>query len=81
LSRADLDAFCEPFWRKDGSRTDRNHSGLGLALSRALCERTGLSLDFELTSGRLRAVLGVSAAREGPRPRFSARPTRDTARS
>ena len=31
LDPADIGHFFEPFWRKDASRTDGSHSGLGLA--------------------------------------------------
>lgn len=60
LRPEDLSALPEPFWKKDGARTDGNRSGLGLALSCALAERTGLRLDFELDEGVFRAIL------EGP---------------
>src|SRR5262245_54352020 len=51
LEPADLQALSEPFWRKDRARSDRNHSGLGLALSRALADQAGLALGFELEHG------------------------------
>jgi two-component system sensor histidine kinase QseC len=57
LQPRDLDALCEPFWRKDGSRSDRERSGLGLALSHALAQRTGMDLRFSLERGCFRAVL------------------------
>jgi signal transduction histidine kinase len=56
----DLRSLAEPFWRKDRARTDRSRSGLGLALSCALAQRTGLELGFALDHGRFRAVLGPS---------------------
>jgi signal transduction histidine kinase len=62
LRPEDLAAVAEPFWRKDGSRTDRNRSGLGLALSRALAEKAGMELGFELVQGRFRASLSVRVA-------------------
>ena len=62
LTPADLACFSEPFWRKDGSRSSRQRSGLGLALSRRLAESAGLELAFELDEGVLRASL---AGREG----------------
>lgn len=55
LDPTDLKALTEPFWRKDRSRTDRNRSGLGLALSHALAQRIGMHLKFELEGSTLRA--------------------------
>jgi signal transduction histidine kinase len=60
LEPADLRSLSEPFWRKDRARTDREHSGLGLALSRALAEKAGLTLTFELEGGTFRALLAGS---------------------
>jgi two-component system sensor histidine kinase QseC len=57
LAPADLSALTEPFWRKDRARGDRDHSGLGLALSRALAEGAGLALSFELEGRKFRALL------------------------
>ncbi len=57
LRQEDLPALSEPFWRKDRARTDRDRSGLGLALSRALAEKTGMQLAFELEAGIFRATL------------------------
>ena len=58
----DLEALTQPFWRKERERTDGDRSGLGLALSTALSERTGTELRFELEAGRLVAALSRSAA-------------------
>jgi signal transduction histidine kinase len=57
LREEDLPALSEPFWRKDRARTDRDRSGLGLALSHALAEKAGMELAFELTDGKFRATL------------------------
>ena len=57
LRSEDLRVLSEPFWRKDRARADRSRSGLGLALSRALAEKTGLEMAFELEDGTFRAVL------------------------
>jgi signal transduction histidine kinase len=65
LRPADLRALSEPFWRKDRARTDRDRSGLGLALSRALAERARMTLVFELAGARFRAILGPVHRREG----------------
>lgn len=48
LTPEDLDSLCEPFWRKDAARTDRDHAGLGLAITRALVKLMGWQLEFEL---------------------------------
>jgi light-regulated signal transduction histidine kinase (bacteriophytochrome) len=61
LEPQDLAALTEPFWRKDSSRTDRNRSGLGLALSHALAQRIGMRLSFELDRTTLLASLTCSA--------------------
>jgi two-component system sensor histidine kinase QseC len=62
LQPADLESLSEPFWRKDRARADREHSGLGLALSRALADKAGLALAFELEGRTFRAVLAPRAA-------------------
>jgi len=70
----DLRALAEPFWRKDRARADRNRSGLGLALSRALADRTGMELLFALEDGRFRAILRERRAREGREEPAAANP-------
>lgn len=57
LRAEDLGSLTEPFWRKDRARADRERSGLGLGLSRALAGETGMELRFELEGGRFRALL------------------------
>jgi two-component system sensor histidine kinase QseC len=41
LSLEDLEHLCEPLWRKDAARSDRDHAGLGLALVAAYAARLG----------------------------------------
>lgn len=64
LSPSDLPALSEPFWRKDRARSDRDRSGLGLALSCALAETTGLALSFELEGDVFTATLSGQAGDE-----------------
>ena len=53
LERADLEHIFDRFWRKDSSRSDRRHAGLGLSIARALCDLLGLRLGVALREGRL----------------------------
>jgi len=57
LEAADLRALAEPFWRKERARSDRNRTGLGLALSRALADKSRCSLEFALEGETFRASL------------------------
>jgi len=57
LDLEDLESLTQPFWRKDRARSDREHSGLGLALSSALASKAGLTLSFALQDGWLRATI------------------------
>ena len=67
LERADLDHIFDRFWRKEASRTDRRHTGLGLSIVRALCEMLGLRLRVDLRDGRrFEATLLFPAARPIP---------------
>lgn len=53
FERADLDHVFDRFWRKDTPRSDRNHAGLGLSITRALCRALGLTLSVDLKDGWL----------------------------
>ncbi|QDU83037.1 hypothetical protein Pla163_01330 [Planctomycetes bacterium Pla163] len=57
LDPSELAILSEPFWRKDGARTDRSRAGLGLALSSGLAASAGAELRFRLDDGRFRAEL------------------------
>lgn len=58
----DIERFTEAFWRSDKVRTSRDHSGLGLALSRAFAHLLGGSLQFSLIDEKtVVAVLRLSA--------------------
>ena len=48
LTPQDVSHFSERFWRKDGARSDPEHSGLGLSLVKAFSERLGLQLEARL---------------------------------
>ncbi|AXA36055.1 MAG: hypothetical protein D6691_05390 [Candidatus Hydrogenedentota bacterium] len=48
LTDEDVERLFEPFWRKDTSRSDRTHSGLGLTITRSLCKLMGLSVTAKL---------------------------------
>jgi len=63
LAQADLDHFFERFWRKDGSRTDARHSGLGLALARSIAEALGIGIALSLEGGVFEIRLDIPAAR------------------
>jgi signal transduction histidine kinase len=65
LRAEDLSALTEAFWRKDRSRSDSDRSGLGLALSRALAEKAGMELAFELENATLRSILTGAIASNG----------------
>jgi len=52
LEPADLDHIFDRFWRKEESRTDRYHSGLGLSIVKAYCEMLGLRLRVDLRDDR-----------------------------
>ena len=48
LTSDDVSHFSERFWRKDGARSDPEHSGLGLSLVKAFTERLGFQLEVRL---------------------------------
>ena len=62
LRPEDMRLLSEPFWKKDGARTDRDRSGLGLGLSHALARKSAMNLTFALEGQRFRASL------QGPTP-------------
>jgi two-component system sensor histidine kinase QseC len=53
LERADLDHIFNRFWRKEVSRTNRRHIGLGLSIVKALCDVLGLRTKVDLREGRI----------------------------
>lgn len=58
LDATDAEMLFEPFWRKNGSHSDRSHSGLGLTLSKSFAEILGLTLEANLLrSGDIQLTL------------------------
>jgi two-component system sensor histidine kinase QseC len=53
LTAADMPHLFERLWRKDKSRTDREHCGLGLVLCQTFAEGLGLGLKATLDNGTL----------------------------
>jgi signal transduction histidine kinase len=70
LSEADLRDMFDPFWRKRGTTVEGNHSGLGLALVRALCDAAGAAVWAQLASPQRLAVCVrlPMAERAAPKP-------------
>jgi two-component system sensor histidine kinase QseC len=60
ITGEDLPQLIEPFWTKDASRTDRSHTGLGLALVASAGEAIGVGVDFEVGDGQFHARLTFS---------------------
>ncbi len=54
LTASDVDRLFDPFWRKDASRGDRTHVGLGLSVAKRLADVAGLRLAADLDHGDLR---------------------------
>ena len=57
----DLAHLGERFWRKSPGGGTGANAGLGLALALALARSLDLRIDFELTEGRLSALVGELA--------------------
>ncbi|NJM36759.1 MAG: hypothetical protein HC845_02170 [Akkermansiaceae bacterium] len=53
FSEADLEKLFERFWRKEESRTDYSHSGLGLTLAKSCAEKLNLDLSARLEEGKI----------------------------
>jgi len=60
LDAADVPRLFEPFWRREGARSDRRHSGLGLAVVDQIARAIGLRVEAELAGDRLRIRLANS---------------------
>ena len=53
LTPSDISHIFERFWRKDKTRSESNHFGIGLALTRTLCQRLGIHLTVSMAKGNL----------------------------
>jgi signal transduction histidine kinase len=51
LQPEDLAHLAERFWRKEASRMDRRHVGLGLSIVQAMSRALGVRVEMELTGG------------------------------
>ena len=56
LEPADLAFLFDRFWRKDPARTERQNSGLGLALVQAFCEVLGYAIRVDLDDAGLFSI-------------------------
>jgi signal transduction histidine kinase len=61
LDEEDLPRLFEPFWRADGSRSDREHVGLGMAVVHQIARAIGLRVDAGLTGKRLQIRISPAA--------------------
>ncbi len=62
LSETDVPHLFERFWRKDTSRTDARHHGLGLALAADFTDLLGGTLSAHIEAGNLEFALRLPAA-------------------
>ena len=61
LDEDDLPRLFEPFWRAEGSRSDREHVGLGMAVVHQVASAIGLRVDAGLTGDRLQIRVSPAA--------------------
>jgi signal transduction histidine kinase len=66
LDEYDVPRLFEPFWRMQGSRSDREHAGLGLAVVDQVARAIGLNVDAELEGDRLQIRVSMAAPRRAP---------------
>jgi len=57
LRPEDLPRLFDRFWRRSDSRTDNEHSGLGLSIARAFAQLIGAELTATLANGRVTFTL------------------------
>ncbi|MCE2967955.1 MAG: sensor histidine kinase [Phycisphaerales bacterium] len=82
LTARDLQHVFEPFWRKDTTRGDGGHSGLGLPLVRSIAEDAGGTAEASLEPGtgfRVTVMLPTKEAMVDRPSRPSGRGTEDSA--
>jgi signal transduction histidine kinase len=66
LTDQTLDAIFEPFWRRDSARSNQNHVGLGLTVSRMLAQAMGGDLAARLEESDLLVIrLSLAQAAAG----------------
>lgn len=61
LELQDLESMFHRFWRKDQARSEREHTGLGLALVKALADMLQLSVHSDLAHNRFSIVVVIPA--------------------
>jgi len=61
LKASDVDHFFDRYWRGDRSRTDSNHTGLGLSLSQACAN----ALQLQLTASLQGQMLAIRLTQDG----------------
>ncbi|MHC4413701.1 MAG: sensor histidine kinase [Planctomycetota bacterium] len=61
LEEDDLPRLFEPFWRAEGSRSDREHVGLGMAVVTQVAQAIGLRVDAGLAGDRLQIRVSGAA--------------------
>ena len=66
IESTDVSLMGDKFWRKEQSRSDSTHAGLGLSLADILAKQLGYNLDFYLDENRLMNVTlsGLSTTTE-----------------
>jgi signal transduction histidine kinase len=66
LKAGDLPHMLKPFWRKQESRTDDNHSGLGLSLAHALAKALSATIEVAIESNddvKIRMYIPVNSGK------------------
>lgn len=66
LEERDVARMFEPFWRKDESRQESGHSGLGLTLVASYGRLLGIEIQPELRSGRFTMRLSIPRSAAEP---------------
>lgn len=78
IRQEDLPRLFEPFWRKEESRTDSRHRGLGLAIVESLVRVLGWRIETGLDpSGRLSIALSIPRSEPMPAEADARSPRRE----